>query len=350
MYMATKGTGFMKKGSRLWRAAGMAVLMSACTATDVLDEGESNDAICFRSPALTRAAVESFAEGDRFSVWAWHENATAATARTPVFADDNATPTPVANTGGQWTYEGGYRYWQAGETYDFHALYPETADLAAQAGGAAASYAEDGTLAIRNFPVDSAVDLMAASATGLPGDAPQPVKFTFRHLLARISFAGRIDPATLALLPEFTAEVTEVRFYGIRPSGNYEANGTATAPAYGWTPTGNLTTGSNSLYHNNAATALPADGTSSIVMEDCFVWPGEVGTAVVFDVTYRTSANGSTFTEHTEQIHLDAFLRQWEPGKHYLYTFTIMDSDHILFGTPTANAWDEAAGGIIVVE
>ena len=25
------------------------------------------------------------------------------------------------------------------------------------------------------------------------------------------------------LLPEFTAEVTEVRFYGIRPSGNYEA-------------------------------------------------------------------------------------------------------------------------------
>ena len=94
MYMATKGTGFMKKGSRLWRAAGMAVLMSACTATDVLDEGESNDVICFRSPALTRAAVESFAEGDRFSVWAWHENATAATARTPVFADDNATRAP----------------------------------------------------------------------------------------------------------------------------------------------------------------------------------------------------------------------------------------------------------------
>ena len=346
--MAKKGMNIMQRPG--WMFPAIAALMGACTATDAWEEAADYDAICFRPPVLTRAAVESFADGDRFSVWAWHENAADGTARTPVFADDDATPTPVANTGGQWTYEGGYRYWQAGEVYDFHAFYPETADLTAASPGASAVYAADGTLSVSNFQVASAAALMAASATGLPGDAPQAVPLTFRHLLTRVTFAGSIDPSTLALLPGFTAEVTDARLYGIRPSGNYEANGTAAAPAYGWTHTGNLTTGSNPLYHHNAPIALPADGTASNVMADCFVWPGEVSTAVTFAVTYRSSADGQTFTEHTQQLHLDAFLRQWEPGKHYLYTFTIMDSDHILFGTPTVNAWDEATGGIIVVE
>ena len=340
------------QGFGLWMA-GIALLAGACTATDALDDGTDGEVICFRPPALTRAAVENVADMSCFSVWAWHEDAVPSgseTVRTPVFADDDATATAITRTDGQWTYEGGYRYWQAGQTYDFHAFYPETADLAGQVPGAAACYANDGMLSVTGFSVASRADLMAASATGLPGDAPQAVKFTFRHLLSRVSFAGSIDPSTLALLPDFTAEVTDARLYGLPASGNYAAIGTAEAPDYGWTVAGDRTTEDAPLYVSKASVTLPADGASSTVLDDCFIFPGEVGTAAVFAVTYRTSADGSTFTEHTQQIHLDALLRQWEPSKHYRYSFTIMDSDHILFGTPTANAWNEAAGGIIVVE
>ncbi len=43
-------------------------------------------------------------------------------------------------------------------------------------------------------------------------------------------------------------------------------------------------------------------------------------------------------------------MSTWEAGRQYRYTFNISDRDRILFDTPTVNGWDEAVGGITIVD
>ena len=86
-------------------------------------------AIDFRTPALTRVAIESFTPGSSFSVWGWYVPEDAAN---EVF---NATTVSTPD-GSVWTYEG-LRYWKADKTYSFYALYPSVTDLMANAATAA---------------------------------------------------------------------------------------------------------------------------------------------------------------------------------------------------------------------
>ena len=98
-----------------------AVSLAACS--DTLPGGPGGgdrDAIGFRGAPETRAAVNGFAAGDAFSVWAWCRSA----------QDAQDTPVPVFDAervytgdGSAWTYEH-TEYWADGRTYAFHALFP----------------------------------------------------------------------------------------------------------------------------------------------------------------------------------------------------------------------------------
>ena len=104
------------------------LLLTSCTNVLVHDMekgGVDGMAIDFRTPALTRVAVESFTTGSSFSVWGWYLPKDAAS---EVF---NATTVSTPN-GSVWTYEG-LRYWKADKTYSFYALYPSVTDLMANA-------------------------------------------------------------------------------------------------------------------------------------------------------------------------------------------------------------------------
>lgn len=52
--------------------------------------------------------------------------------------------------------------------------------------------------------------------------------------------------------------------------------------------------------------------------------------------------------EHTKTATLPAIT--WEAGKSYTYTLTIESDGRIHFETPVIDKWDEALGGIIIVD
>ena len=97
--------------------ATVALLLTSCTnilVHDAEEDGVDGMAIDFRTPALTRVAIESFTPGSSFSVWGWYVPEDAAN---EVF---NATTVSTPN-GSVWTYEG-LRYRKADKTYSFYAI------------------------------------------------------------------------------------------------------------------------------------------------------------------------------------------------------------------------------------
>ena len=80
--------------------------------------------------------------------------------------------------------------------------------------------------------------------------------------------------------------------------------------------------------------------------EDVLLFPQQVERD--FAIYVRYSVNGGEMQEQI--IPLNGLVGEFVAGKYYRFTFTVIDEDHILFAPPTVNNWNEATGGIIVVE
>lgn len=184
-------------------ASSLLLLLAAASCTDTLVGRPDTDdrTITFQTPqADTRAVVTgtSLTSGS-FLVWGGYGGSA-----TNVF--DAVT---VTGDNEVWTYEG-TRYWKAGETYNFYAVYP--AELPADAKAAVSS---EGTITVTGFNCsatgDAAVDLMTATAPG-DGSNPAPVALTFNHELARVT----CDVKSV----NSAATVSSVKLYGVQYKGN----------------------------------------------------------------------------------------------------------------------------------
>ena len=304
------------------------MVLAACT-SEVTDEDLQGDAspIAFRTAEVTKAVVTGFNDGDAFSVWGGYDNDA-----TNVF--DGVT---VTNSNGLWTYSP-YRYWVADKKYRFYALYPTAETLATD--GCTAFYSETGALSITGFDATKGHDLMTAQSDVMYGDNPQLVAFTFDHLLARLEFVGKIDPSTAAMLPNFTATVTSASLTGMESMGTYK-DGI-------WT----LTDKDAPLAAIDATANFELSGEDRSLFGDILYFPQtDIPETYNLEIEYSVKAdNTSTPVTKDISVQLSSLGTVWEPGKYYRYVFTIMDEDHILFSKPTVSAWDEASGGIIVVE
>ena len=78
------------------------------------------------------------------------------------------------------------------------------------------------------------------------------------------------------------------------------------------------------------------------------VFPQALTSDVYFEITYSTDG-GTNYTTQKVQL-ISSPLSVWEAGRRYSYSFTVSDNDRILFDVPTVNGWDEATGGIIIVD
>lgn len=315
--------------SRLWRLLFLALPLAACT-SEVTDEDLPAGAspIAFRTAEVTKAVVDDNNPMTEFSVWGWYGDAS----KTQVF---NAQK--VEYIGNAWTYSP-YQYWRSGETYRFYALYPTKETLADD--GCKASYSETGALSITGFDATKGHDLMTAQSDVMYGDNPAQVAFTFNHLLARLEFVGKIDPSTAAMLPNFTATVTSASLTGMESMGTYK-DGI-------WT----LTDKDAPLAAIDATANFELSGEDRSLFGDILYFPQtDIPETYNLEIEYSVKAdNTSTPVTKDISVQLSSLGTVWEPGKYYRYVFTIMDEDHILFSKPTVTAWDEASGGIIVVE
>lgn len=300
---------------------GTALLLLSCTKTEVR-QADGSDAITFTNIG-TKAPVESKDDIKSFSVWGWYADDAAGN---PSVVFDN---TKVYEKDAAWTYDG-LQFWQSGKTYDFYALYPDTATLTTpdQSGKKAAesaAYDAAGNLTVTGFDSTSGHDLMTASRIDMPGSNPLPVAFTFSHELALVSFVGQSEGSN--------AQIISIKFSGVKNIGNYNAS---LSPE--WTVSG------SHVVYEEASFELPSVPTD--IFGEIMVIPQSVNDDYKLTIEYEYK--GIEGTSQKKEISLPDSVTKWEAGKSYRYTFTIV-GDYILFSTPEVNAWSESSGGIIIV-
>ena len=290
----------------LIRAAllGTALLLLSCTKTEVR-QAYGGDAITFTNRG-TKAPVESKDDIKSFSVWGWYADADT----NPSVVFDN---TKVYEKDAAWTYDG-LQFWQSGKTYDFYALYPDTATLTAEdrnghQAAESAAYDADGTLTVTGFDSTSGHDLMTASNTGRSGtNPPQAVAFTFSHELSRLSFKLESNAVT----------VVSAALYGV----DYRGTLTKSASSASWSPSegGTATQDSTPFEVENPAAT---EGTATL-FDDILMIPHSDLTEAVLSISYRK--NSSSDPDEIERLSLnlsDTDVKAWEKGQSYRYTLQL---------------------------
>lgn len=276
-------------------ALSLLLLLTVASCTSTLSDEPMTDApaISFMPAAETRAAVTgtSLPDGSSFSVWGGYDNDA-----TNVFKGETVT-----EENNVWTYGDDYRYWIAGKTYNFYAVYPT--DVKADVS----SY---GTITVTNFDCSKtgseAVDLMTATATG-DGSNPKPVALTFNHELARVNI--------IVTSKGDAVNISDARLYGISHKGSLNGNewdfgeiSDVNAPSF-----------------ETESLSIPANDT-----QDYFLFGGDLllpphkslsdNAALSFSYQYTT---GDTTLKSASVKLKTSSVTTWEKGKRYNYRINI---------------------------
>lgn len=298
-----------------------ALLLTACADQQSREPQLDIAAIGFAT-SVTRSAtgpVSGFAAGDSFDVWAQMVMTDAGGSpltSTPVtvFSEE-----PVTTADGTvWSYVN-TKYWEVAD-YAFAAIFP------AEVNGASVAFDISGNpvFNIDNYNATANYDLMTASQTASYRGTASPVQFQFEHLLSRVSIAGRAENGNVT--------INSITLTGVSESGSYDS-------ASGWSglAAGNGFTASN----------IQLNGTTADVIGNKLMIPQPVGGMEV-SVNYKPDGASASLSA-TYELPVTEFVSSWEPGRSYRYTFVVY-GNRIIFDKPTVTAWDDATGGIIVVE
>lgn len=241
----------MKK-SILFIAAG-ALALSACTSSEVIEEGVQSNAIGFQNVVSKESRALTSADLKFFSVYGYYvtEND-----NTPVvvFNGQDVARTDVSKN--EWTYTP-TRYWVPGATYRFYAYSCEGTEFTAATGQASLGSGNDvagRALRLRNVICDGSHQhdlIFASNDEGIKGAGEEtntnaPVAFTFKHILSKINV---VFSSGFPVGYEIT--VSDVKIKNFNDKGNYN-------PTTGWA------NHSESNQTNSAEIALTVDGTANI--------------------------------------------------------------------------------------
>lgn len=276
-------------------ASSLLLLLAAASCTDTLvGQPDTDDrTITFQTPQTdTRAAVTgtSLTSGS-FLVWGGYGgNAT------NVF--DAVT---VTGDNGVWTYEG-TRYWKAGETYNFYAVYPVNVGTCE----------DNGTITVTNFDCsqtgEEAVDLMTAIRTDVVADAmiagAGAVTLTFRHELARVTCDVKSVNSAVT--------VSSIKLYGVQYKGNLTGSGQ-------WNDQ-EICSLADTPFNNSFVLNVDNQFSCTNALNDLLLLPQTfVQDAAGFQLTYRYNGDNTDRTA-TASIPADT---AWEAGQSYKYTITL---------------------------
>ena len=291
-------------------------MLSSCSKVTVAGQhGQDSSAITFTDVAA-KSVVTGPSDIGSFSVWGWRtDNSSATPTPAEVFS-----ATEVSRTGTSWTYEG-TRYWMPENTYDFYALYPDTATLTAEdrnghKAAESAAYDADGTLTITGFDSTKGHDLMTASRTGMSGNTPQTVGFTFSHELVRLSFKVHAENAI----------VVSACLYGVNYGGTLKKEKTSE-----WTELEKAGNAGTTPFRGNDIEFV--DGTADLFGE-ILILPHKDLSEARLDLTFKTSDTGPEKTLTYNLSNTD--VSEWTAGKSYGYNVILSGNMDL---TVTVSNW-----------
>lgn len=284
--------------------------LAACTTT-VVDEPDTDaPAIAFRAPqAETRAAVDGATLPGDFLVWGGYDNdATNVFNGTTVYSPD-------------WDYRDGTRYWVAGKTYNFYAVYPAT--------GVTADVSKEGTITIKDFDCSGtgadAVDLMTATASrDYNGTDNSAVGLKFQHELARVKF--------IAVSEGDAITITDAKLYGIRHTG--DLNGST------WTPDAASSSSNPSFKTENLSISNNDTGEHLLFGGDLLLIPQDLTNEATFVFTYQYDGETGTHSV-SSTLSTVGTVAAWDAGKSYNYRVSIPQHPVDVTLTVTVKNWIE---------
>ncbi|MBQ5614095.1 MAG: fimbrillin family protein, partial [Tidjanibacter sp.] len=184
------------------------------------------------------------------------------------------------------------------------------------------------SVAITDFPTTQGTDLLIAKRTGINYDPVNPtVALQFSHMMSQISIQGANADDGLEI------EITNIRFVG-KAQASYD--GTE------WTQHGAAAT----LAQSSTSTEL-LQGTYKTLLENILVVPNAIDSDMRIIITY--TVNGAMKPNRTIPLSA-ASLTSLEPGKKYIYKFTLDPAGNIIFERPTVDTWGSIYGGTFVVD
>ena len=343
---------------------GTALFLLSCTKT-VTDGPERpasslpDGAITF-SDVTTRALINSAEEITSFNVWGYYvpDNAVeTGEGATQIFTGDLVTKDEA---GTSWSYEN-LQMWKPDVNYDFYAIFSRKYDELKQVG-LETQTAEKPYMVIAFYDIKANQDddLMFAAAENIsynPVQGARPVSFTFSHLLSQVEFMGKVHAAS-AGIEGFDVKIKSAKLYGLYTEGDFSAekfvSGENETIRDCWTipgiPGESNTTVDNPYikYPEQGNDVLDLSENETSILGSIMVFPQTLTSDVYLEIIYSTDG-GINYNEQKFQL-ISAPLTTWEAGKRYSYSFTVSDNDRILFDAPTVNGWDEATGGIIIVD
>lgn len=329
-------------------ALSLLAFVSSCAKVSIDKPDQAEQYIDFSTSVETKAPVESSADMTEFAVWGYYADVDGNYVNVFGRINQEDTGVEVRKENGSWVYED-LRWWQFGVPYNFFAVYP------ADVSGVSLQAAEEPSLTITDYDVlaNTESDLMLATAPDIiyqNGDATQPVSFRFSHLLSRIDLLCR--PYSDQDIEGYEPRVHSAKLYGLGTEASFSSDQftAGNTRRNGWTVSGeSLTTEDFPL----AGADIPDGGLQiserTSLMSDVLVFPQQTfRPGMVFKIEWSATGDGNTTSSVIELITLP--LEAWVGGKHYVYTFTILPEGRIIFDTPSVQKWDEAVGGIIIVE
>ena len=330
-----------------------AVMIPASVSCDMASlENTPSSPISFDAAPLSKAPVENVDEITGFDVWGWNYSTAGAADAVTVFDRVN-----VFRQNGGWGYDD-VRYWAPERTYDFYALYPsgvaEAGSTTEDEGVPEFSIVDYEALAPDKDGTQR--DLMLASATGMVYDpqeapgGPDKVLLHFTHLLARIDLVCRPYVSQDSWPDGYSPKVYSAKLYGLGKTatfqaGNFDSGNTQSIRGC-WTISGQTVTDESKPYADAVITEASIKE-ETVLLRDVMVFPQSFQPGICFKIEYSASDNALR-SSIIELITLP--LEAWEAGRHYVYTFTISPEGRIIFDVPDVQPWDEATGGIIIVE
>lgn len=286
------------------------LLLVSCTST-VFDESDKLEKvpISFSVPqTVTRAVVNDGTDLSDFRVWGWRRVSNDATEYFSVFDGEKVTK----DSG--WNYEGGIRYWNKGEFYDFYAVHPVYDDV---------NIDNLGNITINNFNCsvigENAVDLMIAARQNM--NIPQKIDLKFSHELSRLNFVVKSN-ATHVYINEF-------KINGIKYCGNFISGK--------WVFDDNFVSNEYDDKFKALPFELQPNENNDKVLGDVMVIPHDkdVISGIKLKIAYRYEGESEL---SSYQLNLDS--QEWERGKSYNYIITILPKHEIVFSGVTVSKWD----------
>ena len=313
-------------------AAALTLLLPALTACTIVSRTvpAADEPITFASfvPDGTKAVVENASDMDNaFAVWGYrtHEGGTAADVQA-VFDGDEVYRD---NTTAPWTYDIP-RFWVEGH-YEFYALHPFPS-TEADGSGVSATCAADGLTSIVLNSPKADIDLMTATASRYYNSASpdaSAVSFTFEHLLVKVSIVVRTEG-----LGTGTVSLMKLQLTGPKLTATY-------CPQSGWSDL--LEEESTLIYKLDDPSGVGLTDKGVTIVKDRLLIPTDQPSAYSVAINYMDGSSQKTSTAELPSIPI------WQPGESYIYTLTIK-GDYIGFDRPLADDWDDADGGIIIVD